>query len=178
MSRSLPFSFQEVLTTRELNRLPDSLKITGEGDPEVLLIVRLLSGALLIEHKMSSRKIDQKTNYFSSSFGSIRGTWGNAISKKIGEEVDVKDFSDYIGKVKHRNRAFFKNVLLEFCNYELHSGRKSHTSAFLYIYRVLEKIAYAFPLIYVSLTDDFTRTFGELKTIFIGDGKDLEKRAS
>ena len=62
MSAKYPFKYSETLGTPALRRLPERLHIKGAGDPELLLIVRLLSGAARFEHIKSDKTIKQNEN--------------------------------------------------------------------------------------------------------------------
>lgn len=174
MTKAAPFEFHEVLPTETLNNLPESLHIKEKSNPEILLILRLLSGALMLEHCYSEQKIDQMINYFVADLKPFRENWGIKFPEIIGENITANDLSSYISSVKYKNRSFYKNILFEISNFFLHTNRGSHTAAFIFVYRVLENIAYAFPLIYVSRTDDFTRTFDYLKELFVENNENKE----
>lgn len=62
----------------------------------------------------------------------------------------------------------------EVSQFILHNERGSYTSAFIYIYRILEKISYAFPLIYASKSQDFLSSFNQLKELMVGDKEKKE----
>jgi hypothetical protein len=50
-----------------------------------------------------------------------------------------------------------------------HESKGSHTSSFVFLYRALEHVSYAFPLIYASKTNDFLKTYKFLKELMTGD---------
>lgn len=56
------FNYSESLPKRVLNQLPDKLKITGVRDPDILLILRLLSGNVELTHNYSNKRI-KSCNY-------------------------------------------------------------------------------------------------------------------
>ncbi|EEB32603.1 hypothetical protein [Desulfovibrio piger] len=91
----------------------------------------------------------------------------------LGAKEDV--LNDYIGRINgiktiseeiYRNNNFYKFVLLELCSCFIYQRTKQGGMAFLHVYRILEKIAYAIPLIYVRKTTDFDKTFEQLKSFF------------
>ncbi|MGK0272646.1 MAG: hypothetical protein ACI88H_003319 [Cocleimonas sp.] len=168
MSSYKTFEYSDNLTSRVYSSLPNNLQVTGENDPEILLIIRLLSGNLELIHSYTSKSIKSRINYFSGDFKAY-SNWKTEFPKTLSDEVSADDISTFIEKNKFNNRAFYKGVLSELSQFILHENKKSHTSAFIYLYRLLEKISYAFPLIYASKSNDFLRSFKELQDLMAGD---------
>jgi hypothetical protein len=171
MTINSPFIFKESFSGIALSKLHEELKISGTNDPELLLIVRLLSGALDLEHKYSGDLLKHKENYFSSDMKGYSNHWAKKLPKIIGEDYTADELAKYITATRYKNKDFYKNFLLELCNFVLYTKRKSHTSAFIYLYRALEKVSYSFPLIYISKTDDFLHTYTFLKELMQADKK-------
>ena len=171
MTNNSSFSFTESFSDAQLSQLPEILKISGENDPEILLIVRLLSGSIHLEHNYSGKILKPKENYFLSNMKGYSNNWHKKLPKIIGEDYTSVDLARYIQATKYKNRGFYKNFLFELCNFILYEKRKSHTSAFIYLYRALEYVSYSFPLIYVSKTDDFLNTYNFLKKLMQGNDK-------
>lgn len=94
--------------------------------------------------------------------------------KLIAEDMKAKDLAVYIDATKYINKAFYKNILTEISQFILQTERGSHTSSFIFIYRLLEKISYAFPLIYASKSQDFVQSFTLLKELMVGDKEKKE----
>ncbi|MES3041178.1 MAG: hypothetical protein V4730_08500 [Pseudomonadota bacterium] len=169
MTTKFPFKYSECLANRTLARTPEKLKITGQNDPYLLLIVRLLSGAIIFEHKSSSSIIHQKNNYFSSDFKGYSQYWDTRFPALIADDYSAKQFSAFISSTNTNNRSFYKNILSEISYAIYYQEKGSHLSAFTFIYRALEHVSYAFPLIYVSKTNDFSKTYDFLKKLMAGD---------
>lgn len=167
------FSYSENLPKRILSKLPDELKISGERDSEILLILRILSGNVELKHNYSNKKIKSKNNYFSSDLISFPN-WKINFPKLFSEDVTVKDLADFIAKEKFKNKKFYSGILSELSHFILHEEKGSHTSSFIYIYRILENISYAFPLIYSSKSHDFLRSFQHLKSLMSNDKEKKE----
>lgn len=167
------FYYSENLSQRVFSQLPERLKVGGDGDPEILLIIRLLSGNLKLEHNHTSKMIKNRINYFSSDFVPY-ANWKKDFPKILSEDVTAEDISLFIDQTQFRNRTFYKAILSEISHFILHENKKSHTSAFIYIYRILEKISYAFPLIYSSKSQDFLQSFKQLKDLMVGDDEKKE----
>ncbi len=179
-TRNLPFAYSESLTPNAINKMPDELCISEQISSELLVIVRLLSGTVKIKHKNSGIIINQNRNFFASDLKSFNSKWEKEFPKLISEEYSSSDLAEYFQRSKRLNRKFYKNILLELSNYFLQTKKGSHTSAFIFIYRIIENIAYAFPLIYVAKTSDFQQSYNYLKNLMdenrTGGEKDFLKK--
>lgn len=169
MSSRNPFLYSECFADRTLARIPERLKIRGSGDPELLLIVRLLSGAIKVEHISTSKAFHQKENYFTADLQGYSQYWDKRFPQLIAENYTLEHFAEYVDSAKLQNKAFYKNILSELAYYFYYQKRGIHSSAFVFLYRALEHVSYAFPLIYASKTDDFSKTFNFLKELMSGD---------
>lgn len=169
MAANFPFEYSESFPDRTLSRIPDKLKISGRNDPELLLILRLLSGAIKLEHKSSSKKISQKDNYFSADLKAYSQYWDRKFPDLIAEDYTAQQLSSFLESTKLKNRKFYKNILSELSYFFYYQNKGVHSTAFVFLYRALEHVSYAFPLIYVSKTDDFSKTYKFLKDLMSGD---------
>ena len=174
MSAKYPFKYSETLGTPALRRLPERLHIKGAGDPELLLIVRLLSGAARFEHIKSDKTIKQNENYFSEDLKGYGQRWDTKFPKLVAENYTSSLFSEFIESTRFQNKSFYKNILAELSYYFYYQAKGGHATAFVFLYRALEHISYAFPLIYASKTDDFSKTFRFLQELMSGDKKSGE----
>ena len=167
------FSYFENLPYPISDQLPSGLQISGERDSDILLILRLLSGNVELIHNYSSEKIRSRVNYFSSNISPFLN-WMVEFPNLLSEDVEAADISIFLDKTKYTNKSFYSNILSEVSQFILHNERGSYTSAFIYIYRILEKISYAFPLIYASKSQDFLSSFSQLKELMVGDKEKKE----
>ncbi|WP_418122517.1 hypothetical protein [Variovorax sp. 160MFSha2.1] len=93
--------------------------------------------------------------------------------------VAVKDFlvsyavggsvARFVKLTRADNRDFYRDILSEFLNYYIQAARGNNTSAFVFLYRILERISYSVPLLYTSTQSDFRGTFKDLKAILNAD---------
>ena len=167
------FSYNDNFPLRVSRQLPEKLKIVGDRDPEILLILRLLSGNVELTHNYTNKTIKSRVNYFSSDFSAFRN-WKKEFPLYFSEDTTAEDLASFIDNTKYVNRSFYSVIISELSQFILHTNKNSHTSAFIYIYRVLEKISYAFPLIYTSKTQDFQQSFNKLKDLMVGDSEKKE----
>jgi hypothetical protein len=173
MPRFVTFNYSDKLPQRIHSQLPQNLRITGENDSELLLILRLLSGNVEVEHNYSNSVIKSRVNYFSGDLVRVNN-WKTEFPVLFSEDTTAEDLSVFIQNTKYVNRSFYSIILSETSQFMLHTKKNSHTSAFIFLYRILEKISYAFPLIYASKTQDFLRSFKQLKELMVGDKEKKE----
>ncbi len=137
-----------------------------------MILLRLLSGNLGVS--LGGKKLSQKVNYFSPSFTAFGSFWAKKFPPLLGEDLTIEDIDEYIRIKKFTNKSFYREILYEALNFFTHKQRGAHTSAFIYLYRLLERVSYCFPLIYVSMTDDFKKSYNVVKSFF-GDSKDKDE---
>lgn len=173
MSRYATFSYSENLSEIIHSQLPEDLKIKGSGDPELLLTLRLLSGNVKLTHNYSNKVVESRVNYFSGDLIAPQN-WKRDFPRLFSENTTANDLSIFIQSIRFTNRSFYSAILSEISQFFLHTDKGSHTSAFIYVYRVLERVSYAFPLIYASKTQDFLKSFKELQNLMVGDKEKKE----
>lgn len=105
MSRHEPFLFFDGLSDSAKGKLPEGLRVSGENDPELLLLIRLLSGNLGI--KLSDKKIPQRINYFSPDLKNFGHMW----AKKI-PSIGWGGPHDRRHKHIHKPKEIYKQILL------------------------------------------------------------------
>jgi len=137
--------------------------------PNESLVVRLLLGLTSFTNTISTTKYDQLSNYSDLGIGdnTLLPSFSTKIIKDCFEpEVSLNLVCDYIKETKILNKVFFENLLIEITCYFQKSQDGSHTTAFLHLYRVIEYIAYSFPLIYASISREYYGSFNRLKNYF------------
>ncbi|HDZ09188.1 hypothetical protein [Pseudohongiella sp.] len=173
MADYLTFSYSDNLPSRIKERIPEFLKIKESRNPELLLILRLLSGNVILTHNYSDTIIKSRKNYFHSDLSRFRN-WGRDFPRLLSEDTTAEDLAIFINNTKFTNNKFYEAILSEISHFLLQERKASHTSAFIFLYRILEKVSYAFPLIYASKTQDFMRSFNQLRNLMTGDSEKKE----
>lgn len=157
---------------KDSEKLPNTLRLDKNIKEEGKLF-RLLIGSLKIKNNVTGKIINQKTNY------SILGKKENkSFSKKIfttpfSTTTTIDDIDEYLKKVKPKNIPLFRDLINEYCFYFYFKSLHAHTLSFLYIYRILERMSYTFPMLYASKTDDYVGTFNTLQNFFKGSNSEL-----
>lgn len=107
----------------------------------------------IVPQNVQARKPTDAFKEFLTTYG-IGGTVQGFVRKTIAD-----------------NREFYADLLGEFSNFFIQTERKSHTSAFVFLYRILERLSYCTPLLYSSTQSDYRGTFNDLKALFASDNK-------
>lgn len=131
------------------------------------LLIRLLLGTATVSR--GSTRSKQAMDY--SSLPATVQTKAPAIATKdfltsysIGGSINR-----LIKLTRGDNREFYREILSEFMNFYIQTKRGNSTSAFVFLYRILERISYSVPLLYASTQSDFQGTFNDLKSILNAD---------
>lgn len=167
---SASFEHIELMNAEAFNEHTLSLSVLENPTPKVILL-RGLIGSIKIKHKFSQHEFDQTVDYFDLANLNIGVSPVERLKNYISQELST----DELGKIfkdrrfLHQNQNFFQNLTNEFSNYYYYENKQSHTTAFAYLYRILETISYAFPLIYAAKTDDFKGTYNFLKECLTGN---------
>lgn len=136
------------------------------------LLVRLLIGSLSL--KKGPNRILQKIDY--STLTPIVQTKSarDAFSDFLGSYSlgDLKT-QNFISRTLSDNRRLYHEILCEFVFYFVQTHRNSHTAAFVFLYRALERVSFSIPLLYCSRSRDYYNTFRDMKALFsdVGDGE-------
>lgn len=125
----------------------------------LLIVLLLIRGALAVQSRNLNVRIDQGKDF------TILGTL-DAKENVLNDYIDKINGLKVIPEEIYRNNNFYKFVFLELCSCFTYQSSNQGGMAFLHVYRILEKIAYAIPLIYVRKATDFDKTFEQLKSFF------------
>lgn len=78
------------------------------------------------------------------------------------------NYRQLVNQLNFKNIAFYSDLLLEFTHYFYMTNKGAHSSAFIFLYRIFERFAYAIPLLYIKLADEYFGTFNDLKNLLNG----------
>ncbi|WP_150131287.1 hypothetical protein [Sphingobium yanoikuyae] len=86
-------------------------------------------------------------------------------------QVNLEDYSRILTTIGARNRNFFATIRDEFLICLVARREKRFTESFLYLYRILEFTAVAFPMLYALSHQNFAGSQSFLKSL-VADGKE------
>lgn len=154
---------------------PDASFSVGEefklssNTPAYFNILRIISGNIRITNIDSAQFIIANQNFLANWYEfNNDDSFEKNISKILNESIEIEDLKLFFfdRRFNLKNKEFFTRLENEFCNFLVYNAKGSHTTAFVFIYRILEVMSYSFPLIYSAKTYDFKHTYGILKEIF------------
>lgn len=168
------YIYEDSLKNTKNETLPSQLVVSDRTSNEAILI-RLLCGTLKIKYFIEEDQfeINQNNNY------SVPGIEENSTFKnKI-----IKDFFSFENYRNIEKKAIDKYINLNRKNHFVHEEllfeltgsiiwmKNSPIESFVHIYRSLEFISYAFPLIYASKSMDYRGSYEKLKKFMSGDSE-------
>ncbi|ENV71482.1 hypothetical protein F946_03161 [Acinetobacter johnsonii ANC 3681] len=157
------FEAIECFSSSVLTSLPEKLILKDDPDVAIfynLILIRLLTGNLDIYCNKEELNLEQRFNFYELP-GSIQ-----PLNQNLGGYFNItnQELADCISA--NVNRALYKELFFEFCSYFFAKQKGNNETAFIHIYRILERISYAFPLIWASKQNDYYGTFDKLKKFF------------
>lgn len=158
------FTPEEAMAPRSLRRLPVELHAGTTPVNYKLALIRLLTGTLNIRCNFQNKVIKQRINYSILLCSRNKQISSNTIKQAIRPKK-IRDLKLNLKNIA-KNYTFYKELFFEFSNYFLRKEQENQVAAFLHLYRILESIAYCFPLIWAAKATDYFGTFDKLKTYF------------
>lgn len=152
-----------------------NLSVSDES-PTAYKIFRLFTGMVKISCEITSRTCEISNDTIALCYSRSHDDFITKIASYVIEEEDVDSvewLSNEVSKqrLKYRNIQYFRELYDELCNYYFAVNDNNYVAAFVHEYRMIEYIAYAYPLIYAVRSNDFYMTFGHLKNFVSNQGK-------
>lgn len=137
--------------------------------PSNFNILRIISGNVSITNLDTGNCLSNEHNFLADNYifdSSL--SFEQNLCKILNDSIEVEDLKAFFFDRRYnvKNREFFSRLENEFCNFLTYTNKGSFTTAFIFLYRILEVISFSFPLIYASKTYDFKHTYGKLKEMF------------
>ena len=145
-------------------RVPVNPYSFGNGSYAAHEITRLLLGSADVVVISSGRRVCLNENYCRFTKKRLRDP--EAIKNFIFEsDITLDEYKSFLHFISTRNKRLFEDLRNEllFLIFSMKIGR--YTEAFLYLYRILEMISVAIPLIYVTKIDTYKGALDFLKSI-------------
>lgn len=121
-----------------------------------ILLLCLLKG--YTRFNLYNKKIIQSTDYSKLPFENK--------SKSIDKDFISLLNENKTNRIIFENSEFYELIILEFLQCFYHIKQQNGIASFMHLYRILERISYALPLIYAKSTNNFTKTYELLKKFF------------
>ncbi len=166
---------EELGTEIAFSENPRALMVADDS-PNSYKIFRLFTGQVKLSCEDTLREYEIRGNALASHYGAVDTSFAQTIAQYIIDEEDI-DSIGWLGsiiqkpKLKRRNFRYFQELFDEICAYHLAISARNYVQAFVHEYRMIEYIAYAYPLIYAIRSQDFYTTFGHLEQYVKNEGK-------
>lgn len=135
-------------------------------------VVRLLVGNADVTDGQTNRTIKFRNNEL--RLGHMRAHRPARIVKVIFDSsANIEDYTKLLESVGIRNKRFFEQVRDELIICLVARRERRFTESFLYLYRLLEHISVAFPMLYALSHINFEGSHKFLKSL-VADGKEGE----
>lgn len=165
-------TFQVLDTPRSSEALPEELRSTTKL-PYISDIYKVLMGRADIKRVSSGNVYKCRYDFvFETHTNGIIGSKG-FISRITEDSASRADFLREFSRLKRDNVEFYKNLRQEICHCIVALLDESYVESFVYLYRSIEKIAIAFPLLYISSIPDFHKAKEALESLFKSDSGEL-----
>lgn len=135
--------------------------------PAIITILRLLSGTAYVSDERSDEVYYLAEKNFINPDDNIDEREIDRVLDYIFEErPEEDDLKQIFRRVGVLNRGFYTDILGELTFLFKSLSRENYTESFLFIYRILERISAACPLIYISKEKDFRSAHSFLSSIY------------
>jgi len=139
--------------------------VRSNGVP-VFECLRLLTGALDIEHRPSNKIAKHRYCYLSQKSRRVSGkTVKKIVELAFDGDLSAVEVGTYLTKSASTNRAFWEELRTEICFCLLAKKKQRHVEAFLHLYRIFELVSVALPLIYATKVADFRDAVRFIKSL-------------
>jgi hypothetical protein len=128
--------------------------------------LRLLTGSLNIQQQISQQTVKLRYCHLSQKTRRLSETTiDKTIQLAFDGDLSIADVNLYLSKSAGVNREFWEELRSELCFCLFARQRKSHVESFLHMYRILELISVAVPLIYAAKIADFRKAVDFIKSL-------------
>jgi len=125
-------------------------------------IFRLLTGTCGVYDVFFEKKFNLSTNYLNFPYTKKAKQSKKALLEVFSEDVSLGDVSVFFKSLKS-NDDFYSAIEFELINCIVANKSGRYLESFLFLYRVLEGVSYSIPLIYVSKSKSFNKSFRSLQ---------------
>lgn len=144
--------------------------ICGQPGSAPIDVFRMLNGTVDIVRRSNGSRVKCRHSYLTLVPSKPRTNDKKLTRSLFGEEVNVADARRILESLRSLYTDFFTRLSseIEHCIY---LRRRSHyVESFLHFYRALEKLAVAFPVMYITAQSDFQKIHAMLKPLFNKEG--------
>jgi len=160
------FLAQEIFSNTIIASIPNKLIFPATSTIRYYKVelVRLLIGISSFKCQLDGKIINQRNNHLRLPY-----QYNKNLNPKIGRYFQVDTLLLEKKLANQSNRGFYDEILTEFYSYFYESAKDNQTIAFLHLYRIIERIAIALPLVYAACSTDYKGIYNEFKRYILDD---------
>lgn len=145
--------------------------VVSDASPYIYKVYRLITGNIELTEVITGKKYSLTEDFLSNVYCQ-QGQFYHKIAKYISDDISSNYLASAISNLSFSNKNFdfYKQLYNELASMHVAYRNEDYLKSFIHIYRVLERIAYALPMIYARKSKDFAKTFALLKKFM--DAKD------
>lgn len=136
-------------------------------------IYRLLLGTCNIRDDFFQREFKFRSDYLAQPYERRSKVRFSDLLQHLPDEMDHAFLAKYFSSLK-ANDDFYSMIEFELISCLIARDRLSYLEAFIFLYRMIEGISYAVPLIYMSKSKSFEKTFSSLQACMPKSDKEGE----
>lgn len=162
------FVFSDTIANSSVPNRQRSLVIKNVGrnkSTSLIILLRLFVGNVRFKSFDKRRFILQDIDYLDLNNSRSAIPILEKLKDYLASEITIDELGDIFSdrRFANSNFNFHRRLLNEYTNFAFHQSQKSFTTAFIYLYRILEMISIPFPSIYLSKMSDFNLAFKFIK---------------
>ncbi len=157
--------YKYIETSGSLKKLAN-LNLEQQFNPR-LQVFRLLSGTASITDTYTNKIYRFRRNYFHLPYKDNNPQIGPQCILDLfsGDEITLTEINKMF-TTRNVNYNFFSKVEGEIIRCLIAIRKESYIDAFVHLYRIIECMTYATPLLYASRSKDYIKTYEALKNCF------------
>lgn len=143
------------------DHLSSKLSLSRNINP-AFRIFRILTGTCTIEDSFFGKKYKLTKNYLNFPCTTNTSHRKQVLIDVFPEETEQKDIAEYFDNLIN-NEEFYKTIEFELLNCIVARQNGRFLESFLFLYRILEGTCYSIPLLYISKSKNFKKSFRALQ---------------
>lgn len=162
------FVFSDTLTNASVTARQRPLLVKPLGrnkSTSLVILLRLFVGDVRYKSFDKRRYVLQENDYLDLNNSRSAIPTLERLKDYLAPALSVEELGDIFldRRFANSNFNFHRRLLNEYTNFAFHQSQNSYTTAFIYLYRILEMISIPFPSIYLSKMPDFNSAFQFIK---------------
>lgn len=156
----------EIFHSSKLPNIPPKLIFNNPSSIRYYKVelFRLLVGLSSFKCIINDHVITQRKNHLQ-----LPAKTNKNLNPKMGRYFNINTLLLEKNLANQLNRGFYDEILNEYYSYFYETSKGNHTTGFLHLYRILERIAIALPLVYAAHSNNYKGVYSDLKKFILDE---------